>query len=159
MDATIRKLVGQGKTREQIAASLSALFNLTITKNAVVGRCHRLGMTSTHANRSINTKIKNTAVYGVKPADAADPVPKALKTYNDKPIVIGSKVRFQTHAPQNPGRPGGCQYLHGEPVERRFCGAPTVQGRATESGSWCAEHYTVVYERVGRIVAAPKENA
>jgi hypothetical protein len=35
-----------------------------------------------------------------------------------------------------------CQYLHGEPKLRQFCGAPSVAGH-----SWCETHYIACHEQ------------
>lgn len=34
-----------------------------------------------------------------------------------------------------------CQWLEGEPRDRRFCGRPTVRDPGGRRSSWCAEHY------------------
>lgn len=155
MDAVMKKMASQGKTRAEIAASLSVTFGKSITKNAVVGRCHRLGVTTVKPNLNTRSSLKNTAVYGYTPAGKDAPAIKESSAFKGPAYHIDrarNKIRIVADAPKNPGRPGGCQYLHGEAKDRNFCGAPTVQGREAESGSWCAEHYRVVYERVGRLV-------
>lgn len=138
-------------------------------------------------NRSTKTKLKNTTVYGwqrvapvvdeieVKtpsapstPSGCASPRTVNKKSATSKKPETKNKKYHVDHAkniirrkpiiiPTDPGRPGGCQFINGEPAKRDFCGKPTVQGSKVESGSWCAEHYPVVYERIIRIVAKDGE--
>ena len=54
-----------------------------------------------------------------KPADEPEPIVR----------------RSLEHGPVN-----GCQWLDGEPRERKFCGAPTVQG-----SSFCDHHHGIVW--------------
>lgn len=44
MELALRKAIGDGLTASQAAARLSAQFKRTITRNAVIGRSHRMGL-------------------------------------------------------------------------------------------------------------------
>lgn len=65
------------------------------------------------------------------------------KTSNRYYHISSKKPRFEASpTQQSAGR--GCLFIEGEPKDRNFCGAPAVR---TGSGSWCARHVPVVYER------------
>lgn len=119
-------MVDDGVTRADIAAKLSKKLGQPVTKNAVIGRLNRLGLTAPRkAKEAPKPKSPNRYYHIAKKAPRA-----VLEDVNE--IA---------------GNPGGCQYIAGDSKDRQFCGKATVK---TGSGVWCAQHVQIVYEKVVR---------
>ena len=104
------------------------------TKNAVVGKAHRMGL----ARRASPIKKKKP-----KPAEVATTIP-ARRPRHVRTI----------QPPWSPAagtlNNGKCQWIDGEPIRNaEMCGKPTVlrRDRRTRS-SWCAHHYERAFRKV-----------
>jgi GcrA cell cycle regulator len=106
---------------------------LGISKNALIGKAHRLGL-ATHKAKS------------AKPI-ARKPIPKAKKLPPVMPIL-------DEPAPSEPEFVGvglleleawSCRYPQGDHVPYRFCGAPKRDG-----SSYCPHHHRVAYQPLSR---------
>lgn len=123
VDREMLKMIKEGLSREAIAKRLSVKLGLTVSKNAVVGRLHRMGVTTP---REVVQKKSAFRHYHVA---------KKSKRAVVAPVALAG------------GNPGGCQYIKGDVRDRNFCGADTVR---VGSGAWCSTHALVVYERIDR---------
>lgn len=121
LDQKIWRMSEEGLSRAQIAKVLSVLLKCEVTKNAVVGRANRLGLPK-RRKAPPQSPLRGRRYY-------------IDKSTREKPVLVVT----------GRGKSGGCQYLHGDPAVRDFCGKPTVNAG---SRAWCAEHYVVVYDRV-----------
>ncbi len=147
----LRKLWGQGQTASQIAAILGG-----ITRNAVIGKAHRLGLTGRPS------PIKREGEAGSEPRrKAALPTRRALPSAASFPAAPRGETMPRPEmraapvsAPTRPASPPPPRSLHsgtktcswpvGDPkhADFHFCGAPSEPGR-----SYCAEHCAVAYHR------------
>ncbi len=110
---------------------------LGISKNAVVGKAHRLGL------KGRPSPIKrDTAGEGGVAGEVAKPKPKA-KAKPPEPKKIRSLVDLSANT---------CRWPIGDPKEAgfHFCGGNAMSGKP-----YCAEHAAIAY--VGNSRAAPKQ--
>lgn len=62
------------------------------------------------------------------------------------PVIVVEPIVLTEPVPAGETTLDGCQWLHGEAVERNFCGAPVMFNR-----SWCPYHYGVVFNIPGTV--------
>lgn len=107
----------------QMAHLLSARFGITITRNALIGKCSRHGIALRGSKKSTLElpKVTTTPPKRRLMHPQAMKAPKAVKVSIPEPLPAGDV-------------PDGCRWLHGEALKRIFCGAPI------HSGSWCQHH-------------------
>ena len=72
--------------------------------------------------------------------------PKRIRRKRIKPMVPAIVVEPIEPGPTGESTLDGCQWLHGEAVERNFCWAPVMFNR-----SWCPYHYGVVFNIPGTV--------
>ena len=148
----LRRLWGQGQTASQIAAALGG-----VTRNAVIGKAHRLGLTGRPS------PIKRDA--GGNSIPKRRPVPRRVMTSQPKPMmplqrsmptqsqdggVSVSQPPAPREQPRNypPARAHGgtksCSWPVGDPKQPgfHFCGEPSEPGRP-----YCANHCHQAYQR------------
>ena len=134
--ARLAELWGENLSGQQIAEVMSREFSRNYTKNAVTGQAHRMKLPQRESpiKRGVTPKRKRRDTSKVR---------QALKTEN---CASEPAVRFGTWSMAGGGRFASqsgyktCQWLHGCPKDRHFCGKPTVGG-----SSWCEEHYRIVF--------------
>lgn len=148
----LRRLWGQGQTASQIAAALGG-----VTRNAVIGKAHRLGLTGRPS------PIKRDAAGG----DAPKRRPAARRiAMAPQPKPMMSMQRSNANPPQSEAAPpappapqertrsyqaqrtqsGGkaCSWPVGDPKQPgfHFCGEPAEAGRP-----YCGTHCQQAYQR------------
>lgn len=150
----LRKLWGEGRTAAEIAKELGG-----VTRNAVIGKAHRLKLSNRVSPIQQNTK---------KPVARVVTERKVVEVSNDvvAPVVLQKKV-FKPSAPEfRPDtiyglmdlKPRMCRWPMGDPREENFgfCGCETVSGLP-----YCSEHSKVAYQVAtrNRILQVEKESA
>lgn len=138
--ALLKKLWGDGKTAAEIAKELGG-----VTRNAVIGKAHRL-------------KLSNRA-SPIQPAKKVSP-PKAQNQNTPAPpapaasVVQQPKKRAKDVDDDNRERvsladlkPGGCRWPMGDPREENFgfCGCKSLSGLP-----YCMEHAQLAYQPATR---------
>jgi GcrA cell cycle regulator len=157
----LRQLWGEGKTAAEIAKTLGG-----VTRNAVIGKAHRLKLSG-----RISPAQQNGALGSAMPSSAAPRLPTAQKL--PKPI-LKTPVREQSLKPDQavkaraayvpplpaemfePGqgikltelRERTCRWPQGDPKDDnfRFCGKETVEGLP-----YCAYHVRMAYQANARV--------
>jgi hypothetical protein len=145
MHARLRVLARQKRSYTDIAAVISHEFNVCVSRNACIGKAHRLGIMKKHrASQEFAHRRKPKAraptlgtasVPVFRPDPDPAPVPKITPRW---------RVTFDAPAPAGHGRyllqqldGNMCHWPYGDRVPYLFCGAPTA-GR-----SYCAYHTRV----------------
>jgi len=125
MDKMLEEMISKGSVRVLIAEAISKKFKVRVTKNAVIGRSHRIGAVALQA-RDFSAPLRPPKTVRVLPPPRPPQPPK------EPPYVP---------------RPASdtCQYLFGEPALRNFCDKPAVRTLRSSSGRWCAQHERAVY--------------
>lgn len=160
----LKKLWGEGRTAAEIASELGG-----VTRNAVIGKAHRLklsgraspiqqGAKKKAAANSNAVKAKVAAPRAVKKTDAQNAAPSSdavsVKKAVEKSMIAPVSVEEISEADKKRKRIplvdlGACQcrWPLGDPRDSKFgfCGAKTDAGEV-----YCAEHTAVAYQVVSR---------
>ena len=143
----LRKLWGQGQTASQIATLLGG-----VTRNAVIGKAHRLGLTGRpspikrEGTEAAAPRRKPAAQRRQQPAVEAPrysaPAPEMTET-RPEPVVAQTKA---PSAPRVAAQAGSksCSWPVGDPKQPgfHFCGDAAEAGRP-----YCAHHCGIAYHR------------
>ncbi|MDP1632470.1 MAG: GcrA family cell cycle regulator [Caulobacter sp.] len=139
--ATLKKLWLDGLSASQIAKQLGG-----VTRNAVIGKVHRLGL----SGRAAPSQPARQAFKAPRPARPAPTAPAAPRRMVAEPV---SNVQLPTpvHRIEEPGSAtvltlGAhmCKWPIGDPSTDNFtfCGR-----RSGEAGPYCREHAQVAYQQ------------
>ena len=128
----LKQLWDEGLTASRIAAELG-----DVTRNAVIGKAHRLGLSGRMASKSKNNGISNNRKKRIHTAK------------NQKIIDIAPTI----NEPMNPTpfqdiKDGLCRWPLGEPeeVDFKFCGRNTNEGYV-----YCQSHYKQAYQPLSKV--------
>lgn len=131
--ALLKKLWGEGKTAAEIANALGG-----ITRNAVIGKAHRLKLSNRLSPIQPATKktVKQAANTSTPPAEKK---PVRVQVLAQPPVGKGLSL-----ADLNPRQ---CRWPDGDPREENFgfCGHTIVAGLP-----YCAEHGKMAYQAATR---------
>jgi GcrA cell cycle regulator len=134
--AQMKNLWERGWSAGEVAAELGN----GVTRNAVIGRVHRMGL----------VRNKKSEPPPKKPPPA--PTPRAPRVAEPRPDL---GIEIDTIADTKPDtspfacsiadlRENQCRWVLGKPTNAVYCGAPTARG------SWCPAHYRRVYWTGGK---------
>lgn len=137
---TLSKLWREGMSASQIARDLGH----GITRNAVIGKVHRLGLTGRAAPRlpgagrpDQRRERRGRLPHRLKPARA---LPAPVELTPDLPLPATGLARVETV------RRGQCRWPMGDPLADGFC----LCGRTAVRGAYCAPHAAVAYKPTER---------
>lgn len=159
-DARLKELVEERFSSGQISVQLSGEFQHFITRNAVIGRCQRLGFQLKSGRK--NGKVKTVKVAREK-APKTELLPKSIVKQLEKAFhkaVFATKSGRPNISAEEPAEPlfddtkftvgvpydklahNGCSYELGSlgtmTRNYRFCGALVKQGKP-----WCDVHHAL----------------
>lgn len=125
----LKKLWGEGKTAAEIAKELGE----GVTRNAVIGKAHRLKLSSRISPIQQNTK-KIKSNNEAPPAALRRPAKKV-------PIYLGKQIQMEDL------RDKMCRWPNGDPQtdDFSFCGCKTLEGTP-----YCENHATIAYQVTSR---------
>ncbi len=152
----LKKLWGDGLSASQIAAEIGG-----VSRNAVIGKVHRLGLsgrgkaTAASAQRPRKTTQAPSApapvaAQPVRPTPILAPAPPSLEI-DAEPVAATALVEDEIGIPLSERvtimdlRESMCRWPMGDPTkpEFRFCGARSVTGLP-----YCAHHSRIAYQPV-----------
>lgn len=126
--STLRQLWADGLSASQIAKKLGG-----VTRNAVIGKAHRMGLP-----RRIQPERQNGRRERAARVRAIVRIPASIV----RPLrreVLATELALIRALPALGG--GGCKFIPGDPaIDPRNCGRATAVG-----GVWCAQHARLVY--------------
>lgn len=129
--ALLRRHYGKDKSASEIAEMVG------ISRSTVIGKARRLGLSVTREVRREHMARAQLRRYGKRqltPGKVALVQPKIRKRRSPPGSLpnttLGITPGFQVPAPLR------CQWLHGEPHDRNFCGDPAQPG-----SSYCPAHH------------------
>ena len=146
----LKKLWSEGLSASQIAAEIGS-----VTRNAVIGKVHRLGLSGRgKAKSSSHQRVKKPSRTPSAPAaigeqvplsaGAIAPIPLAMEqepvaTMDDVVVPMSERVTIMDL------RESMCRWPMGDPTkaEFRFCGARSVTGLP-----YCTHHSRIAYQPV-----------
>ena len=134
--AALQTMAGEGYTGGQIANAIAERFGVRRTRNAVIGKLHRLGLALA------GPQPERLGKSGSKPkadSEPKPPVPVKQKPSVPRPAAVPAlprkTVTFRGLAPRR------CRYPYGDRWPFKFCACKAVEGT-----SWCAAHRQVVFK-------------
>ncbi len=150
----LRKLWGEGHTAAEIAKKLGE-----VTRNAVIGKAHRLKLPSRvspiQAAKKKSAKPANSNVNAAKAKVKPSPVaitPKqtrktVLKSAKVPPTVSAHNTPTGALIPLVDLKAGQCRWPSGDPRKEQFgfCGEPSMEGLP-----YCTNHATMAYQAATR---------
>lgn len=121
----LKQLWGEGKTAAEIAKELGE----GVTRNAVIGKAHRLKLSSRMSPIQQNVKK-------VKSADKVNP-PAPRRSSRKIPIHLGKELKMEEL------RDKMCRWPNGDPEDDNFsfCGCATIEG-----SPYCEIHTSIAYQ-------------
>ena len=141
----LRRLWGQGQTASRIADLMGG-----VTRNAVIGKAHRLGL---RGRPSPIRRDENGA--HARPAPRVSVPPAAPVKAELPPVDVSRTPAIPPPAPSQPkmAQGGGgrtCSWPVGDPKQPgfHFCGGEAVPGRP-----YCAAHCGMAYQRKAEAAA------
>lgn len=141
----LRRLWGQGQTASRIADLLGG-----VTRNAVIGKAHRLGL---RGRPSPIRRDENGALARPTPAPRVS-VPAPAKA-ELPPVEVSRAATMPAPASSQPKTAQGasgrtCSWPMGDPKQAgfHFCGGEAVPGRP-----YCAAHCGMAYQRKAEAAA------
>ncbi len=142
----LKAMWAQGLSLTEISGKLTTALGRTITRNAIMGKVDRLGLSKT--NRLAPAEPKIPGKPGPKPKVPESPTFKAPPppdAYKPAPEILVGTVRPEEL------RGFHCQWPVGQPEapDFMFCGREKVEGRP-----YCACHCDVAYVRPERSAEA-----
>ncbi len=135
--ALLKKLWGEGKTAAEIAKELGG-----VTRNAVIGKAHRLKLSNRVSPIQQNKKPKPAPQKKEKKVASNTPAAvKAPASIPQEEVFTGETVSLADLGA------GQCRWPHGDPREDNFgfCGGKSVAGLP-----YCADHSKVAYQAATR---------
>ncbi|WP_395645910.1 GcrA family cell cycle regulator [Terricaulis sp.] len=135
--ALLRKLWAEGLSASQIAKQLGG-----VTRNAVIGKVHRLGL----AGRATPSRPAKRPVRQSRPRVIGPSVPR-LRPANTLPSVVipdlePLKLEDGKAASVLTLNESMCKFPIGDPTESTFA----FCGRSSHSGPYCADHARLAYQ-------------
>lgn len=129
----LAELVERGFTSKQIARSLSIEFGISYSRNSVIAQCGQIGL-------QLKGKSRRPAVPPPTRVTLGSTKIAPPEAYN-----IPKRVRSDVDPVPEPDPAGdvasGCRWLHGDAVDRIFCGA-----EAFRRSRYCQHHFARVYD-------------
>ncbi|AYG94451.1 GcrA cell cycle regulator [Brevundimonas naejangsanensis] len=144
----LKKLWLEGQSASQIAKALGG----GVTRNAVIGKVHRLGLSGRAApSQPARTTFRPARPRAAAPAAPvqAPSAPRRLEAAAPRPVVAAPAPQAPSPAPELPGTAtvltlGAhmCKWPIGDPSTRDF----SFCGRRASEGVYCVEHARVAYQ-------------
>jgi GcrA cell cycle regulator len=137
----LKKLWGEGKTAAEIAKALGG-----VTRNAVIGKAHRLNLSNRVSPIQQNNKKPQAVRSQVQAQQPSQPAQRAAaksaQAANDMPKRETGKRIPLLHLKGNM-----CRWPMGDPREKNFgfCGESSIAGLP-----YCADHAKAAYQAAGR---------
>jgi len=152
--ARLRELWAQGFSASQIAAQIGG-----ITRNAVIGKAHRLHLESRPSpirSGGPRTRPRPRAKPAVPQPAAPRPAPglsgvSVRRKQREAPPEPSLQIPVPPRASRSPGTGPSCAWPIGDPGEAgfHFCERVAVEGRP-----YCEDHCTMAYIRKDKTAAA-----
>lgn len=135
----LHKLFKEGKSASQTATALVERFGGTATRNSVIGKWNRLGLSNTRVRKKATEDPSANVKKPKEPPKAVDPRPTPIIKSKPKAVVIPLTGRVALMDLGN----FDCRFPIGDPVKEGFgfCGV-----RAKSGSAYCSEHHAVCYQ-------------
>ena len=136
----LKELWGKGKTARQIAEIIGGL-----TRNAVIGKAHRLNLSAKIRNKSTPQKNTNNLPVGT-PSETIQ-IGRKSRRSKFKSLLLSKDYEPAKNLTLEELTEDTCKYMEGHPDEKEstFCGRKNV-----EKFSYCPLHLMIVFQPKGK---------
>tara|TARA_B100000700_G_C15045182_1_gene857545 strand:- start:1229 stop:1720 length:492 start_codon:yes stop_codon:yes gene_type:complete len=131
----LKELWGKGKTASQIAEIIGG-----VSRNAVIGKAHRL-------NLSAKIKTRSSISNGQKNIAKSDNFQRKSRRSKFKSLLLDSSFEPAKNLSLEELTENTCKYMEGHPddLDSSFCGRKTV-----EKFSYCPLHLMIIFQPKGK---------
>jgi hypothetical protein len=141
----LRDCADKGMTSTQICIELKKKFDENFTRNAIIGKMHRLGLKAGVLPRK---KITKQTIEEIKKSEPKKVAPKIVQSQTPTLRTVNNKK--SKWLPFLELKENHCRYPKGDIKTRDllFCAAPAT---SEMNRSYCAEHYSLMYQPIKRV--------
>lgn len=176
----LRQLVGEGLSAAEVAEEFSVIYKANVTRNAIVGKCHRANIPLAHTKEKRARGAQKVVAQKIAASASIAKLTQKQIEQRDKRYLAGKAKKkpmgriLEIKRPVAVEKPNDhlrlvvpktaidlidlenchCRFPYGKEPPFKYCGDPTadlVGGRP-----YCAAHQTIVYRKP---TAALKEAA
>lgn len=142
-DADLRRLLAAHCSFSEASSQINADYGTSYSRNAAIGRAHRLGIKSERAaipGAGRKATGRKPRVRNFRPAMTFVPLAAVEVTPEPAPFAGSLKLPFGDLRMFSTEKPNQCRFIEGASPDFSCCGNETLPGAA-----WCGHHHVITH--------------